>query len=234
MGGVDAAGTFDGDSLMTRAQACTILLGLDNYIAEHGSGETEDPEPPTETEQPQQPADGERSPFAFQDGENVQQMMNRLNAEAPAYTPGYLTNGKPITEENIKEMLAEAQESMPEGTPWATGSTYYYSTGVFADAGYPLVGGCESFAAALSDYIFGKGAPSTMHQNFDQLKVGDVVWMKDSSTGEDHCVLVTGFGDGYFKVTNGSSSSTVQWGAGMNVSRWSETKKAETYVFSRY
>ena len=73
-----------------------------------------------------------------------------------------------------------------------------------------------------------------MHQDFDQLKVGDVVWMKDSSTGEDHCVLVTGFGDGYFKVTNGSSSSTVQWGAGMNVSRWSETKKAETYVFSRY
>ena len=175
-------------------------------------------------------------PFAFQDGENVQQMMNRLNAEAPAYTPGYLTNGKPITEENIKEMLAEAQESMPEGTPWATGSTYYYSTGVFADAGYPLVGGCESFAAALSDYIFGKGAPSTMHQNFDQLKVGDVVWIKDSSTGYDHCVLATDVRpeDGFFKRCSGNSSSMVRWGGGEQLSYWSETMIAESYIFTRY
>ena len=29
-------------------------------------------------------------------------MMNRLNAEAPKYYEGYLTNGKPITKENIQ------------------------------------------------------------------------------------------------------------------------------------
>ena len=61
-------------------------------------------------------------------------------------------------------MLAEAQESMPEGTPWSADSKYNYSTMVFAEKGSYNEGGCNSFAAALSDYIFGKDAPSSMHQ----------------------------------------------------------------------
>ena len=239
MGGVDTAGTFDGDSLMTRAQACTILLGLDSYIAEHGSGETETPVTPTDPEDPtdqEQPVAGERSPFAFQDGENVRQMMARLNAEAPAYTPGYLTNGKPITEENIKEMLAEAQESMPEGTPWSADSKYNYSTMVFAEKGSYNEGGCNSFAAALSDYIFGKDAPSSMHQNYDQLKVRDIVWMKDSATGYQHVAFVTDvrLEDGFFSHCDGNVSSKVDWERGEQLPYWSETKLAETYIFSRY
>ena len=67
------------------------------------------------------PTEISRSPFAFQDGENVQQMMNRLNAEAPKYYEGYLTNGKPITKENIQAMLAEAEKGMPNGTKWIQG-----------------------------------------------------------------------------------------------------------------
>ena len=230
MAGVDDKGTFSGDTLMDRAQACTILCKLNAYIEEHAADNPE-PEKPVD---PEKPADGTRSPFAFQDGENVQQMMDRLNGEAPAYTEGYLTNGKPITEANIKEMLADVEESMPDYTPWSGESKYNYLTMVFAEKGSYSEGGCNSFAAALSDYIFGYDAPSAMHQNFDQIKVGDIVWMKDSSTGYQHVVLVTGFGDGYFKVTNGNSNKTVQWNAGMNVSRWSDTKRAETYVFSRY
>lgn len=182
MGGVDDRGTFSGDSPMNRAQACTVLVGLSDYVEEHAGNK------PTESENP---VEGTRSPFELQDGETVRQMMARLNGEAPAYTEGYLTNGKPITEANIREMLADAQESMPEYTPWSGESRYNYSTMVFAPAGSYNEGGCNSFAAALSDYIFGKDAPSTMHQDFDQLKVGDIVWMKDSSTGYQHVVLVT-------------------------------------------
>lgn len=227
MNGVDSNGTFAGDSLMTRAQACTILIGLDNYISEHASNEPVEPE---------QPVDGTRSPFELQDGETVRQMMARLNAEAPAYTAGYLTNGKPITEANIKEMLAEAQESMPEYTPWSADSRYNYSTMVFAAAGSYNEGGCNSFAAALSDYIFGKDAPSTMHQNFDQIKVGDVIWMKDSSTGYQHVALITDvqLADGFFSHGDGNVSSMVRWGRGEQLTRWTETKLAETYIFTRY
>lgn len=231
MTGVDDKGTFSGDSLMDRAQACTILCKLNAYIEEHA---TDNPEPEKPVE-PEKPADGTRSPFAFQDGETVQQMMDRLNGEAPAYTEGYLTNGKPITEANIKEMLADAEESMPEGTPWNEEETYKYKTHVFPR--YYRVGGCNSFAAALSDYIFGQDAPSTVHQNFDQLKVGDIVWMEDSSTGYSHVVLVTDvseLSDGYFKDVSGNSNRTVRWASGRNMNRWSDTQRAETYVFSRY
>lgn len=227
MNGVDDKGTFSGDSLMTRAQACTVLISLNNYVEEHEA---------TDPVEPEKPAAGTRSPFAFQDGENVRQMMARLNGEAPAYTEGYLTNGKPITEVNIKEILAEAQESMPDYTPWSADSKYNYSTMVFAEKGSYNEGGCNSFAAALSDYIFGKDAPSTMHQDFDQLKVGDIVWMKDSSTGYQHVALVTDVRlvEGFFSHGDGNVSSMVQWGRGEQLSRWSETKLSETYIFSRY
>ena len=231
MGGVDAAGTFDGDSRMTRAQACTVLLSLNSYVEEHAAGE---PETPVDPVNPTEPADGTRSPFAFQDGETVRQMMARLNGEVPGYVEGYLTNGKPITEANIKEMLAEAEESMPDYTPWATGENYKYSTRVFPQ--YYRVGGCNSFAAALSDYIFGKDAPSTVHQNFEQLKVGDIVWMKDSSTGYDHVGLVTEvqLTEGFFSHCDGNVNDVVRWGRGEYLDRWSETKLAETYIFTRY
>lgn len=234
MGGVDDQGTFDGASLMTRAQACTVLLSLNSYVEEHAAGE---PETPVDPVNPTEPADGTRSPFAFQDGETVQQMMNRLNGEVPAYVEGYLTNGKPITEANIKEMLAEAEEGMPAGTRWDDSSTYFYTTNVFAEKGYLVVGGCNAFAAALSDYIFGQDAPSTMHQDFNKLKVGDVVWMEDSSTGYGHVVVVTDvseLSDGYFRDASGNSNHSVNWVSGRNMNRWSDTQKAETYIFTRY
>ena len=60
-------------------------------------------------------------------------MMNRLNAEAPKYYEGYLTNGKPITEANIKEMLAEAEKGMPDGTKWDESSFYNYGTRAFGN-----------------------------------------------------------------------------------------------------
>ena len=166
----------------------------------------------------------------------MRQMMARLNGEVPGYVEGYLTNGKPITEANIKEILAEAEESMPEGTPWSDDFSFDYSTKVFVEAGDYMIGGCGSFAAGLSDYIFGKDAPSTMHQNFDQLKVGDIIWIKDSSTGYNHIVLVTDVrsADGFFTRCSGNSNGMVQWGGGGQPANWSETRLAETYIFTRY
>ena len=45
-GRVDGQGTFDGASLMTRAQACTVLLSLNSYVEEHAAGEPETPVDP--------------------------------------------------------------------------------------------------------------------------------------------------------------------------------------------
>ena len=119
LSGMDSAGTFGGSGDLSRAQAA-VVLGKLNDLRNTGDGSAVNPNLP----EPATPTEITRSPFAFQDGENVQQMMNRLNAEAPKYYEGYLTNGKPITKENIQAMLAEAEKGMPNGTKWDTSSFY--------------------------------------------------------------------------------------------------------------
>ena len=108
------------------------------------------------------------------DGENAQQMMDRINAST-TYQEGYLTNGKPITEENIKELLAKFEETMPHGTTWT--ESFLYTSPKFGS-----VHACSAFGAAISDALFDETAPLSRHQNFSQLKAGDVVWMKNTAT----------------------------------------------------
>ena len=228
LSGMDSAGTFGGSGNLSRAQAA-VVLGKLNDLRNTGDGSAVNPNLP----EPTTPTEITRSPFAFQGSENVQQMMNRLNAEAPKYYEGYLTNGKPITEENIKAMLAEAEKGMPDGTAWSADISFDYRTTFFQ--GYSAVGGCGSFSAGLSDYIFGKNAPVKKHQDFDNLKVGDVIWWKDSSIGRDHIVFVTDLRSATeYTCCNGNSSRCVFWGRLNNMADWSATQKAETYVYSRY
>ena len=229
LSGMDSAGTFGGSGDLSRAQAA-VVLGKLNDLRNTGDGSAVNPNLP----EPATPTEITRSPFAFQGSENVQQMMNRLNAEAPKYYEGYLTNGKPITEENIKAMLAEAEKGMPDGTAWTTGETYKYVTPFF---GKGWASGCNSFSAGLSDYIFGKNAPVTKHQDFDNIKVGDVIWWKDSSVGWDHVVFVRDVDStvqGSYVYCNGNSSKKVGWEMFDDINNWSATQKAETYVYSRY
>ena len=229
LSGMDSAGTFGGSGNLSRAQAA-VVLGKLNDLRNTGDGSAVNPNLP----EPATPTEITRSPFAFQGSENVQQMMNRLNAEAPKYYEGYLTNGKPITEENIKAMLAEAEKGMPDGTAWTIGETYKYATPFF---GKGLASGCNSFSAGLSDYIFGKNAPVTKHQDFDNIKVGDVIWWKDSSVGWDHVVFVRDVDStvqGSYVYCNGNSSKKVGWERFDDINNWSATQKAETYVYSRY
>ena len=229
LSGMDSAGTFGGSGNLSRAQAA-VVLGKLNGLRNTGDGSAVNPNLP----EPATPTEITRSPFAFQGSENVQQMMSRLNKEAPKYYEGYLTNGKPITEENIKAMLAEAEKGMPDGTAWTTGETYRYVTPFF---GKGLASGCNSFSAGLSDYIFGKNAPVTKHQDFDNIKVGDVIWWKDSSVGRDHVVFVRDVDStvqGSYVYCNGNLSKKVRWEMFDDINNWSATQKAETYVYSRY
>ena len=235
LSGMDSAGTFGGTGNLNRAQACVVLIKLDE-MKDTGDGSGSGSGSDSGNGSGDTPTEITRSPFAFQGSENVQQMMDRLNAEAPKYVEGYLTNGKPITEENIKAMLAEAEKGMPTGVAWSTGEFYYYYTKCFP--GYSRVGGCGSFAAGLSDYIFGKDAPVTKHQNFDDIKVGDAIWLHSSKTGYDHIVFVTDLrpttADSYMYVDGNNDTYGVWWGGYGYMDDWGDTQKAETYVYSRY
>ena len=228
LSGMDSAGTFGGSGNLSRAQAA-VVLGKLNDLRNTGDESAVNPNLP----EPTTPTEITRSPFAFQGSENVQQMMNRLNAEAPKYYEGYLTNGKPITEANIKAMLAEAEKGMPEGTTWDTSSFYNYGTRALGN--YVNAYACSAYAGALSDYIFGKDVPATRHQDFDKLKVGDIIWLKEGSW--EHAVLVTALrpssADSY-EYTDGNDGGEVGWRLQNYVDDWSDAKKDSTYIYSRY
>lgn len=219
-------GRFGGEGNLTRAQACVVLIKLDD-LAGTGDGTGGDT-------QPDGPVEIDRSPFAFKDGENVQQMMDRLNAEAPKYYKGYLTNSKPVTEENIKEMLAAAEKSMPSRTKWDDSSFYNYGTRAHG-GNYFYTQACSAFACALSDDLFGKDAPVTTHQDFDNLKVGDIVACKNSKNGYNNSFLITSVhpttADSYGRV-DGNLGGLVMWGGYTYQSSWSDM--SESYVYSRY
>lgn len=232
LSGMDSAGTFGGTGNLNRAQACVVLIKLDE-MKDTGDGSGDGPGDNTGDNTGDTPTEITRSPFAFQDGENVQQMMNRLNAEAPKYVEGYLTNGKPITEENIKAMLAEAEKGMPNGTKWDTSSFYNYGTRALGN--YANAYACSAYAGALSDYMFGKDVPATRHQDFDKLKVGDIIWLKEGTW--EHAVLVTSLrpssADSY-EYTDGNNGGEVCWRWQNYMDDWSDAKKASTYIYSRY
>ena len=228
LSGMDSAGTFGGSGNLSRAQAA-VVLGKLNDLRNTGDGSAVNPNLP----EPTTPTEITRSPFAFRDNENVQQMMNRLNAEAPKHVEGYLTNGKPITEENIKAMLAEAEKGMPNGTKWDTSSFYNYGTRALGN--YANAYACSAYAGALSDYMFGKDVPATRHQDFDKLKVGDIIWLKEGTW--EHAVLVTSLrpssADSY-EYTDGNNGGEVCWRWQNYMDDWSDAKKASTYIYSRY
>lgn len=242
-------GGFGPKNSMNRAQACVVIARLQACVQDGGytpPAQT-NPSTPSTPETPTTPTTPSTAPevtdgplFQILEGETAQQMMDRIN-DASKYTPGYLSNGKPITEENIKELLAKFEETMPIGSPWydlsISGNQHVYNSPKFGAGG-----GCNSFAAAISDALFCEEAPMTRHQNFDQLKVGDVVWVKNSNTGFSHVFVVTSltskWGPGRYSACDAGGSRGVDWDHEDGSSEFSTfddpAVAPNTYVYSRY
>ncbi len=154
--GVDAQGTFNGNSGITRAQAAAALVRL----LFHSNGKL------TPDEQKTWDA-------YYGSGYEIAH-----STTAPA--TGYLTNGKPITEENIVELLKELEKAYPDGLEWNNDNKYSYDSPMLDAAGYTAgsLGGCGGFAFMLTDQIFGNDPnvnPVRIHQNLDELKPGDII-----------------------------------------------------------
>ena len=233
--GGQSDGSFGPKNPMNRAQGCVVINRLRDYMG--GSSET-----PEKPEQPEKPVTPPETPevtdgplFKMLDGENAQQMMDRINAST-TYREGYLTNGKPITEENIKELLAKFEETMPHGTTWDESSTFNYQS---QGLGWKIA--CGAFAAGISDALFDEKAPVVRHQNFDQLKVGDYVWMKNSETGYNHGFVVAsltpppGYSSDKYTTCEGNVSGKVYWGGTGKYSTFAKPEVASgTWIYSRY
>ena len=160
-------------------------------------------------------------------------MMDRINAST-TYQEGCLTNGKPITEENIKELLAKFEEAMPTGSPWYGGDKayLYYS---------PKLGngmGCNSFAYAVSDAIFGKNAPMNKHQDFGQIKVGDIVWIKNGDSSQSHVAVITSLTNKWtnqYSTCDAGGTQGVSWVGHEEYAAFEDPSFAPyTWIYSRY
>ncbi len=142
--------------------------------------------------------------------------------QTPAAGSGTLANGKPITEENVLAMLYELYEQYPGSTDPNSRTYTPVGQAIPTKVYTPIFGDtvvnareCAGWAAFVSDYIFGKDAPSRAHKNYYNAKPGDIlyaeghksvvidaIYMKDSTQGQ---VLM-------YLTTDSGSSHEVDWG----------------------
>ena len=113
---------------------------------------------------------------------------------------GYLTNGRPVTEENVLELLRQIEKDWPSGTVWGTRKvpgTYknevpstvanritdaYWVSGVYA---------CGGYANMVSSLIFGDTAnPARQVTDLSQIRPGDVLFLIRNDTGKVWHVMV--------------------------------------------
>ena len=226
-------GKFDGGNTMTRAQACTVITRLLDVV-----GKT--PDAPTPIETPTTPAPLEPTEKEIQvsssnwSGNATDAYGNRTTISGDAWTvtdngfgDGRLNNGKPITEENVIELLHEAEKIWPNGIKWSesgSGNNFYKNsgtvvsrmlkksnTGAILDTSSNFA--CGGFASMISDYIFGRDN-NNFHRvtNFADIRPGDIIVEIDTKSNRvDHVfIAVTAPGGAY----TGLQGTTANYRAG--------------------
>ncbi len=168
-------GSFSGEVTMNRGQAAVVIYRMMQYSGNSGGNITNpDPETPAEPETPSTPS----TPAA-----------------------GTLTNGKPVTEANILELLSELQAKYPEHTSFVNGyrdgiksydvlkvtNTYDRAKGGKTSTS----AGCGGWAALVSDYIFGQtGFPARKIATVDA-RPGDICITLNDNGELEHVSIVT-------------------------------------------
>lgn len=141
---------------------------------------------------------------------------------------GYLNNGKPITEENVLELLKEAEKIWPTGMTWTNSGTYgnnwYQSSGNVVD--YIILSqgktssnyACGGFAAMISDYLFGKSNnPARRVTDLSKIRPGDIICAMDTNGKSIHVMIsasstiTSGNAAGRVYTADENSNATVNW-----------------------
>lgn len=146
----------------------------------------------------------------------------------PPVTTATLANGKPATEENVLAVLDEIKKEYPKNTPWTSANTHYSSA-------FGMLGsGCAGYALMVSDEIFGL-LPARTHTDYDSIKPGDVIEVKNSSGNTIHwtVAITSPDAEGWIQTTGAGSNvdSTVIWGDWYDLSL---AKKNGSIVWTRY
>ena len=198
-----ADGSFNGDGIMNRGQAAVVIYRMMQYTGNSG-GDITNPDPET----PVDPSTGEvvcacvtvhgkLCEICHTAKPGVTTPVEPEKPEDPS-TPatGTLTNGKPITVENVTELMNELRAQYPSKTdagryngPAAIRQiTTKYKTvnGNFASTSI----GCGGWAARVFNYIFGQDV-TFRRVSYDEAHVGDLLIKVDSQGRLMHVAIVS-------------------------------------------
>ena len=161
IGGVDANGTFNGNGVMTRAQAAAVMCRMDEVVSGSEVTEPVDPEPTPE------PADGMLKNGKLATPENVIEMLKEIEEEYPTGTvwtdpvenPDTPHNPNPVSETVHRVMLNKGTDD------------------VYA---------CGGFAAMVSDLIFPEDMELREVTDLSQVRPGDIVFNMDRNGNATH------------------------------------------------
>ncbi|NBI67193.1 S-layer homology domain-containing protein [Pseudoflavonifractor sp. 60] len=142
---------------------------------------------------------------------------------ASGFRDGYLTNGKPITEENVLELLQQIEKDWPIGTIWGTHNTLNthknevpssISGQIMRSYHVSNTYGCGAYASMVSSLIFGDTAnPGRKLDNISELRPGDIVFVvsPDGKVGHAVISLESPNEEGRFHYTDGNGGETIWW-----------------------
>lgn len=194
-------GSFNGGGIMNRGQAAAVIYRMTQAV-------------PVEAPAPETPA-----------------VPAPETPEAPApetpSTPaaGTLTNGKPITVENVTELMNELRAQYPRNTdagryngPAAIRQITTTYTRANGGGTTSTSIGCGGWAARVFDYIFGQDV--TFRQvSYDEARVGDLLIKVDSQGYLAHVAIVSNrktIND----IPNMLCTTDANSGTGVNVMQW--------------
>ena len=179
-------GNFGGKNLMNRGQACVVVYRLTQKI--NGEELPSQPIIPEEVEQPTTPEQSSK----------------------PSYGTQTLTNGKVVTEENVAELLEKLKEKYPHKGTYDVSKSYYFAA--MNANGHD----CAALAFMVSDDIFGTDATLYSHQNYEAIKLGDIIEQKDENGSSVHWAVVNNFGVApsgkrYVETVSGGPTGKISW-----------------------
>ena len=135
-----------------------------------------------------------------------------------------LANGKPVTEENVLELLRQIEQDWPTGTVWGTRRTpgthknevpCTQARQVMDAYRVSATYGCSGYASMVSSLVFGDEAkPARRLEDLNQIRPGDMIFMVRNSTGTVWHVTValeSPNEKNAFHITDGNAGETVQW-----------------------
>ena len=240
-----ADGSFGGTVTMNRGQAAVVIYRMMQYSGNSG-GNITNPDPET----PVDPSTGEvvcacvtvhgklcEICHTAQTGNTTP--VEPEKPETPS-TPaaGTLTNGKPITEANVTEILNQLKSQYPTPTSFVNGyaglnsgrnpnancidkivKQYTGTTGKKCSTTM----GCGGWAAFVADEIFGQTGVNWKKTTTSNIRPGDLVIYIDNAGYLEHVSIYVGPVDGYdasvrvysTDANSGKNGYVISWGQGV-------------------